>query len=278
RRPRCPGSSSPGRPTTWWPPSPRDASRASARSTRGATRSSPNRSPGRRRGRVPMTGSRRRARSPSNRAVPARSLTAALVAATLSLCLASGDGASGRSRLLGLRVPRGEEEARPLGVLLHGAPAIVSFWATYCPPCQAEVPVLVRAARRWASRGVRVVGIAVDFDTPERVKAAAAAWGIDYDTYWLSADEHATAEELLPNGLPSTFFVGQAAVTRHDRLLSDEDLERLVEPLLSPAAQRPRTAAPPSNCETTASRTASARATRGKISTAPPVPTNRSVP
>jgi hypothetical protein len=37
---------------------------------------------------------------------------------------------------------------------------------------------------------------------------------------------------LLPDGLPTTFLVGPRGVTRYDRLLKDEELERLVPPLL----------------------------------------------
>lgn len=130
--------------------------------------------------------------------------------------------------LLELRVRRGDAAARPLGEVLEKAPAIVAFWATYCPPCRAEVPVLQRAARRWRSRGVRVLGIALDVGDPARAARAAAEWGIDYESYWTPADQLDAAERLLPNGLPATFFVGPAGVTRQDRFLSDKDLEPLI--------------------------------------------------
>ena len=130
--------------------------------------------------------------------------------------------------LLQLRVRRGDAPARPLGDVLEKAPAIVAFWATYCPPCRAEVPILQRAARRWRSRGVRVLGVALDVGDPARAARAAAEWGIDYESYWTPADQLDAAERLLPNGLPVTFFVGPAGVTRHDRFLSDKELEPLI--------------------------------------------------
>ena len=73
------------------------------------------------------------------------------------------------------------------------------------------------------------------------VARTAAEWGIDYETYWLPADEKDAAVRLLPDGLPTTFLVGPRGVTRYDRLLKDEELERLVLPLLGgpPPAERP---------------------------------------
>jgi len=142
------------------------------------------------------------------------------------LAAAAPAGASGG--LLDLPVRHGRDPAAPLADVLHGAPAVVTFWASYCPPCRAEVPVLQRAARRWGPRGVRVLGIAVDLDDPERVERTARQWGIEYETYWVPADAHERIARLAPEGLPVTFFVGSDGVARHDQLVSDADLDRLV--------------------------------------------------
>ena len=45
---------------------------------------------------------------------------------------------------------------------LRGAPLVLNFWATWCPPCVKEMPELDRFARDFAARGGRVVGLAVD--------------------------------------------------------------------------------------------------------------------
>lgn len=50
----------------------------------------------------------------------------------------------------------------------HGAPLVLNFWATWCPPCVREMPALDRLARSAATRGVRVVGLAIDSPTPVR--------------------------------------------------------------------------------------------------------------
>lgn len=48
---------------------------------------------------------------------------------------------------------------------LRGQPLLVNFWATWCPPCVRELPLLDRFAQAQAARGprhLRVLGLAVD--------------------------------------------------------------------------------------------------------------------
>lgn len=45
---------------------------------------------------------------------------------------------------------------------LRGAPMVVNFWATWCPPCVEEMPELSELHGEFAPRGVRIVGIGID--------------------------------------------------------------------------------------------------------------------
>lgn len=60
----------------------------------------------------------------------------------------------------------------------HGKPLIVNFWATWCAPCREEIPHLNAAFDRYESRGLAVLGIALD--SPEKVRPFAAEFKMGY--------------------------------------------------------------------------------------------------
>ena len=43
-----------------------------------------------------------------------------------------------------------------------GKVVLVNYWATWCPPCRQETPGLVNVAKRYAGRGLSIVGVSLD--------------------------------------------------------------------------------------------------------------------
>jgi thiol-disulfide isomerase/thioredoxin len=47
---------------------------------------------------------------------------------------------------------------------MRGKVVLIDFWATWCPPCRAEVPNVVATYKKFHDRGFEVVGISLDQD------------------------------------------------------------------------------------------------------------------
>ena len=44
----------------------------------------------------------------------------------------------------------------------RGKVLVVNFWATWCPPCQAEIPDFIAIEKEYGGKGVAVVGVSID--------------------------------------------------------------------------------------------------------------------
>jgi peroxiredoxin len=63
---------------------------------------------------------------------------------------------------------------------LRGHPVVLDFWATWCPPCRAEVPVLEAASRGWHAAGIVLVGVNTDAPDQGDPHAFATVHGLSY--------------------------------------------------------------------------------------------------
>ena len=97
--------------------------------------------------------------------VAAAALGAGVAAWRLRLQPAADDAAAAFWEARWERAQGGELVAAEL----RGAPLLVNFWATWCPPCVEELPLLDRFHREQQARGWRVVGLAID--QPSAVRA-----------------------------------------------------------------------------------------------------------
>ncbi|HEX4330653.1 MAG TPA: TlpA disulfide reductase family protein [Usitatibacter sp.] len=90
---------------------------------------------------------------------------------------------------------------------LHGKVVLVNFWATWCGPCKMEMPWLVDFQRRYADRGLAVVGISLDDGLPGRVLEFTQARGVNYP---IALKDAAVAKAYGGvRYLPQSFFVGR---------------------------------------------------------------------
>lgn len=94
---------------------------------------------------------------------------------------------------------------------LRGHPIVVNFWASWCAPCRAEMPMLMRAAHAYASHGVLVLGLDVD-DTPADARRFLAQYRVDYPVVTVPDDRLPRAYGVI--GLPTTVFVDASGMIR----------------------------------------------------------------
>ena len=92
----------------------------------------------------------------------------------------------------------------------RGRLTIVNFWATWCPPCLEEMPLLEQAHREWAERGLRVFGVTSVFDEDEepallRIRETLEAGGVGYPV--LISDEQTEWDAYLAKSLPVTVLI-----------------------------------------------------------------------
>ncbi len=78
---------------------------------------------------------------------------------------ASGQATSSPARLgedfWALSLPQPSGESLALNTL-RGRPLLINFWATWCPPCVREMPLLDQFYRQYEPKGLQMLGIAVD--------------------------------------------------------------------------------------------------------------------
>ena len=117
----------------------------------------------------------------------------------------------------------------------RGSARVVNFWATWCPPCVHEIPILIAVREAFRARGVRFLGVAAD--EPAGAFAMARELGMNYPTM---ADMRRSVELMHAYGhpsaaLPFTAFIDaeNSIRDRHVGALTLEQAREKIETLIS---------------------------------------------
>jgi thiol-disulfide isomerase/thioredoxin len=94
---------------------------------------------------------------------------------------------------------------------LKGSPLLVNLWATWCPPCRAEMPAIEKVYREYKSRGLIV--LAVDM-TYQDDSSAVLPFTREYNlTFPVLLDEKGLVGSAYQlRTLPSSYFINREGV------------------------------------------------------------------
>ncbi|HEU4934528.1 MAG TPA: TlpA disulfide reductase family protein [Pyrinomonadaceae bacterium] len=113
-----------------------------------------------------------------------------------------------------------------------GKVVLINFWATWCPPCRAEMPDLVRYQRQYRKQGLQIIGITYEPESKTRLRRFARSLKVNYPIVLGSPQIKArfSSEETLPltvvinrDGKVSDVIVG---------ILLHEEFDEKIKPLL----------------------------------------------
>ncbi len=104
-----------------------------------------------------------------------------------------------------------------------GKVVVLDFWATWCPPCRAEIPGYTDLMRKYEKEGLVIVGASVDQGGPDVVKPFAQKMGINYPL--VMADEATATAYGATEAIPTTIIIDRAGQIRDRKVGSEETAE-----------------------------------------------------
>jgi cytochrome c biogenesis protein CcmG, thiol:disulfide interchange protein DsbE len=113
---------------------------------------------------------------------------------------------------------------------LRGKPVFMDFFATWCPPCNAEAPMVNAAYKQYASQGLQVIGV----DVQENAQKAKQFVDQHQLTYPAVVDSGTLSDQYRINGMPVGVFIDKTGVVRKIEVgqLSPEQLNADIKSIL----------------------------------------------
>lgn len=97
-----------------------------------------------------------------------------------------------------------------------GKVVFLNFWATWCPPCRAEIPGFVEAYAEYKDKGMEIIGVSVDRVGSDKVLDFARAFKINYPVVMYTAK---IIRDYEPGrAIPTTIIIDKNGKIRHKHI------------------------------------------------------------
>ena len=97
---------------------------------------------------------------------------------------------------------------------------LLNVWATWCGPCEAEMPSMQQLHESYADSGLRIVAVSIDDPGQEEtIRAFVERYGLTFDI--LHDPTKAITRRYRTTGVPETFVIGRDGVIRRKTYVQD---------------------------------------------------------
>ncbi|WP_432769177.1 MAG: TlpA family protein disulfide reductase [Sphingopyxis sp.] len=116
---------------------------------------------------------------------------------------------------------------------LKGKVVVINYWATWCAPCKAEMPMMHRYFKANQARGLEMFGVTTEDSVPKYQLQKVA----DLLSYPL-ANKISGGYGAIDNSVPSTYVIDRKGVVRHAKkgVYSAAEFKAALDPLLAEGA------------------------------------------
>ena len=117
-------------------------------------------------------------------------------------------------------------------MLFRSKVVLVDFWATWCPPCRAEMPNVIQAYKKFHPQGFEVVGISLD-QSKDRLLQYTEKQGMPWPQYFDGKGwDNAISRQYGISSIPSMWLLDKTGKIRSTSARGPH-LAKLVEQLLA---------------------------------------------
>lgn len=90
----------------------------------------------------------------------------------------------------------------------RGKVVLMNMWATWCGPCRAEMPTLVKLQDTHRDRGLEVIGLNTDDETVEQINEFAGKMNLNYTQAWADTKYQTELVKISKfGGIPQSFII-----------------------------------------------------------------------